>query len=288
MVTIVATGTPSYTLTLNSDTWSGTNDANVTGNGTATLTVTAAGIAAFTSKIGITDAADVCAGFTFTVRDAVGNTTTLQTFSIVIDVPPAVTANPANQAVALGQTATFTAAASGRPAPGVQWQVSTDGGATWAAIIGATSPGLTVTNVQEGQNGDEYRAVFSNPVGSATTAAATLFVQADLTAETAVTIGPFNASTKQQVVTLRNKGPIAYGADRPGVEPPRQRPGHGRQPAGRLHQRHVRGRPQAERRPVLRRGGAGGRGFNPGQTLSVTLQLSAKPLSYTTNVLLGL
>ena len=34
---IVSTSTPSYTLTLTGDTWSGTNDGNVTGNGTATL-----------------------------------------------------------------------------------------------------------------------------------------------------------------------------------------------------------------------------------------------------------
>src|SRR5262245_52321984 len=55
---IVATSTPSYTLTLsNGDTWSGTNDGNVTGNGTATLTVTAAGIGAFTNQISIIDAA---------------------------------------------------------------------------------------------------------------------------------------------------------------------------------------------------------------------------------------
>ena len=55
-VALVSNGS-SYAFTLTGDTWSGSNDANVTGNGTATLTVTSAGIAAFTSKIGITDAA---------------------------------------------------------------------------------------------------------------------------------------------------------------------------------------------------------------------------------------
>jgi hypothetical protein len=35
-----------------------------------------------------------------------------------------------------GQTATFTVAASGNPAPTVQWQVSTNGGSTWSDISG--------------------------------------------------------------------------------------------------------------------------------------------------------
>ena len=52
---IVSTGN-SYILSLGaSHTWSGTNDANVTGNGTSTLTVTAAGITAFNSTINISD-----------------------------------------------------------------------------------------------------------------------------------------------------------------------------------------------------------------------------------------
>ena len=46
-VSIVSAGT-SYSLT-SSSTWSGTNSANVTGNGTSTLTVTTAGLAAFNS-----------------------------------------------------------------------------------------------------------------------------------------------------------------------------------------------------------------------------------------------
>lgn len=51
---IISTGS-TYNLTLNSGTWSGTNDANVTGNGSSTLTVTSSGIGAFTTAISITD-----------------------------------------------------------------------------------------------------------------------------------------------------------------------------------------------------------------------------------------
>src|SRR5262249_39023791 len=54
----IVSGGNSYTLTLNgTNVWSGTNSPNVTGNGTATLTVTSAGIAAFTDRISLVDAA---------------------------------------------------------------------------------------------------------------------------------------------------------------------------------------------------------------------------------------
>jgi hypothetical protein len=67
---IVSNGT-SYTITLTGGVWSGTNDANVTGNGTATLTVTAAGIAAFTIQISLVDAA--AAGDSVTFNDSGAN-----------------------------------------------------------------------------------------------------------------------------------------------------------------------------------------------------------------------
>ncbi|HEY5312710.1 MAG TPA: hypothetical protein VIK18_09320, partial [Pirellulales bacterium] len=51
---VISTGT-TYSLTLSSGTWTGTNDAKVTGNGSATLVVTSAGLAAFTSGVNITD-----------------------------------------------------------------------------------------------------------------------------------------------------------------------------------------------------------------------------------------
>lgn len=88
---------------------------------------------------------------------------------------PVVTQEPSSLSVVAGSGVTFTAAASGSPAPSVQWQVSTDGGATWSAIAGSTSASYTLT-AQLGLNADEYRAVFTNSLGSATTTPATLTV----------------------------------------------------------------------------------------------------------------
>jgi Immunoglobulin domain/Immunoglobulin I-set domain len=88
---------------------------------------------------------------------------------------PVVTVNPTNQTVNAGQTATFSAAASGTPTPTVQWQQSTDGGATFSNISGATSTTYSFTPTVA-QSGYQYHAVFTNTVSTATTTAATLIV----------------------------------------------------------------------------------------------------------------
>ena len=104
-------------------------------------------------------------------------------YAIVSTTPtaPRVTGQPQPQTVYAGQSATFTAAASGYPAPTVQWQVSTDGGATFAPVSGATSDTLTIATTTIAQNGDEYEAVFSNGTApDATTNPASLTVKADV------------------------------------------------------------------------------------------------------------
>ena len=92
-------------------------------------------------------------------------------------VAPYITAQPTNQTVTAGQPATFTAAATGSPAPTVQWQVSTDGGVTFNNLGGATSTTLSFTTAVS-QNGNKYRAVFTNTAGSVNSTAASLTVNA--------------------------------------------------------------------------------------------------------------
>jgi len=106
---------------------------------------------------------------------AADSTTTL---TVAAPAAPQVTLNPSDVTVLEGYTATFTAAASGLPAPTVQWQVSTDGGLTFTNITGATSPTLTVV-AYEGMNRYHYRAVFTNPYGVAITTDAVLYVQSN-------------------------------------------------------------------------------------------------------------
>jgi subtilisin family serine protease len=95
--------------------------------------------------------------------------------SVTAQVPPAVTTEPANQTVIVGQTASFTAAASGTPTPTVQWQVSDNGGLSFSDIDGATATTLSFPAALA-DNAKLYRAVFTNAAGTATSNTATLLV----------------------------------------------------------------------------------------------------------------
>jgi CSLREA domain-containing protein len=103
------------------------------------------------------------------------------TATIEIDQPASVATNPSDQTVCDGATATFTASSSGFPTPTVQWQVSSGG--PFADIPGATSTTLSFT-ATAAQNGNQYRAVFTNSSGTATTTAATLTVDTAPTVST--------------------------------------------------------------------------------------------------------
>jgi plastocyanin len=120
----------------------------------------------------ITNVAPGDAG-TYTVEATGACNVATQSATLTVNTAPAVTQNPASQTVTPGNNVTFTAAASGSPVPSVQWQVSTNGGGSFSNIPGANSTSLTFT-VQQSDNGHQYRAVFTNGCGSATTSAATL------------------------------------------------------------------------------------------------------------------
>ncbi|HMD57188.1 MAG TPA: hypothetical protein VKG82_06920 [Solirubrobacteraceae bacterium] len=88
---------------------------------------------------------------------------------------PHVYRNPLSVVAEAGTGTTFSAGASGRPTPTVQWQVSLDAGDSWEALAGATGRTLSIAAVTS-DSGREYRAVFTNSVGQAFSDAATLTV----------------------------------------------------------------------------------------------------------------
>ena len=91
--------------------------------------------------------------------------------SVTVNSLPVVTSQPINAGVESGQTATFTVAATGVPAPTVQWQVHTL--SSWSDISGATNYTLPVL-AGVGDDGKQYRAVLTNAAGTVTSNAATL------------------------------------------------------------------------------------------------------------------
>ena len=102
--------------------------------------------------------------------------------NFAVDQPPSVptvSISPANKTVKTGNSTSFFAAASGNSAQSVQWQVSTNGGATFTNLSnggvysGVTTETLSISNTSN-LNGNLYQAVFSNSAGIAASTAATL------------------------------------------------------------------------------------------------------------------
>jgi alpha-tubulin suppressor-like RCC1 family protein len=89
---------------------------------------------------------------------------------------PVLTSQPENVTVEVGASASFEASASGFPTPTVQWEVSSNGGTTFTPVAGGSSDQLTIAEATAAENGDEYRAVFTNLAGKATSEVATLTV----------------------------------------------------------------------------------------------------------------
>jgi glucose/arabinose dehydrogenase len=90
------------------------------------------------------------------------------------NAPPSITANPANRTVAVGQSATFSVAASGAAPLSYQWQRN------GANIVGATSSSYSLASAQAADSGARFRAVVTNPFGTATSNEATLTVSANM------------------------------------------------------------------------------------------------------------
>ncbi len=96
----------------------------------------------------------------------------------LVAAAPAFTTQPSSLTKNAGENASFTVAASGSPAPTLQWQLSTDNGGSWSNIPSETSATLTVSNVQTSQSGNQYRCRATNTVqADVASNAATLTVQ---------------------------------------------------------------------------------------------------------------
>jgi hypothetical protein len=99
---------------------------------------------------------------------------------------PMITAQPAAQTIVIGQTATFTVAASGRAPISYQWQKN------GAAIDGATSAAYTTPATTAADDGAMFSVVVSNAAGNATSNAARL------------TVAAMGAVTSTDMLTFKN------------------------------------------------------------------------------------
>ena len=126
------------------------------------------------------------------IKDLSGNALAVDytwSFTTQSGQAPIVTLDPVSQTTCPNIVISFTSAANGIPSPTVQWQVSTDNGNTWNDIAGETNPTYTFTEVLA-NNGNQYRAVWTNPFGVVNSNPAILTVNPNANAGTVTGSSP--------------------------------------------------------------------------------------------------
>jgi hypothetical protein len=130
-----------------------------------------------------------------------------QTFSILIDQVAVVTTSPQNTVATPGSTVTLSAAADGYPEPTVQWQQASAGTSTFHNITGATSLDYVFVAALA-DSGNQYRAVFTNSLTSATTATATVRI-GTAPVFTSASTGSIDAGTPSSFTVYTSGAPSA-------------------------------------------------------------------------------
>jgi hypothetical protein len=116
-----------------------------------------------------TTASDNGAQFAVVISNGVGAVTSSVAI-LTVNTPPSITAQPVNQAVMAGQSATFSVTVTGTAPLSYQWQKN------GAAISGATSPSYTTPATTNMDNGAQFTVRVGNSLGATASNAATLTV----------------------------------------------------------------------------------------------------------------
>ncbi|MGC2800238.1 MAG: hypothetical protein WCA41_00275, partial [Candidatus Acidiferrum sp.] len=190
---------------------------SVTAAGTAPLTyqwlknnaiISGATTASYTTPA--TVASDNGAKFDVLVSNSVGSVVSaMATLTVnAAAVAPAITTQPANQTVTVGQTATFSVIATGTAPLGYQWLKNS------ANITGATAASYTTPATASTDNGAQFDVVVSNGAGSKTSTMARLTVNAAALAPTIATQPANQTVTVGQTatfsVTATGTAPLTY------------------------------------------------------------------------------
>ena len=202
-------------------------NATVTAGQTATFSVTASGTAPLTYQwreggtniSGATSASYTTPAtssdnngeqFSVVVTNSAGSVTSSDATLTVTTaaVAPNITAQPANQSVVAGATATFSVTASGTAPLTYQWR---KGGTN---ISGATSASYTTPATSTANNGEQFSVVVTNSAGSKTSSNATLTVTTAAVAPS-ISTQPANRSvaagqTATFSVTASGTTPLSY------------------------------------------------------------------------------
>ncbi len=173
-------------------------------NGTDMVGATAA-----TYSMAAAARSDSGAAFRCIISNSAGKDTSAAAHLSVLAAPPVVTAQPSNQTVTAGQTASFSVIATGTPPLTYQWQNN------GSPISGATSSSFTTAATVATDSGKSFRCVVTNSVSSVTSQAALLIVtMAPPVIPNAVANGNFENGTTGW--TFYSDGVAAYATSTPG------------------------------------------------------------------------
>lgn len=164
--------------------WQRSSDGGVTYN-----TITGATAATYGLASSLTDNGAL---FRVRITNAGGSVVSTPALLTVtpITIAPVVTSDPSSQSVLEGDSATFTVAGTGQPAPAIQWQQRAAGATSpetgWSDVVGHTGNSYTIIALTVAQNGAQVRAVLRNSAGVVVSLPATLTVSTAPTGPTIV------------------------------------------------------------------------------------------------------
>ncbi len=160
----VASGTPAPTFRWQSKVPGATDFTNI------------AGAIAGTYVTPVLLPADNGTQFRCVATNSSGSATSAVATVTVFGIAPGFTQPPTNVSVFEGQTASFTATASGAPPPTLQWQIKAPAAGQFTDISGATATTYVTPILALADHNSQFRCRASNAAGTATSAIATLTV----------------------------------------------------------------------------------------------------------------
>jgi hypothetical protein len=151
---------------------------SVTATGTSPLTyqwkkngVSISGATSLSYTTPATTSSDNGSKFTAAISNVAGAITSSAAI-LSVNSPPSITAQPSSQTVTAGNTATFPVTAAGTAPMSYQWRKN------GAVISGVTSASYTTPATTTSDSGEQFTVVVSNSMGSVTSSAAMLTVNA--------------------------------------------------------------------------------------------------------------